>query len=56
MSQQAETERVREIFDASAAQYDKGMAFTEKLFLVMDEPGPVHRREGKCWRLPLAPG
>ena len=32
MSQQKETERVREIFDASAAQYDKGMAFTEKLF------------------------
>ena len=32
MSQQTETERVREIFDASAAQYDKGMAFTEKLF------------------------
>jgi len=24
MSQQKETERVREIFDASAAQYDKG--------------------------------
>ena len=32
MSQQKETERVREIFDASAAQYDKGMAFNEKLF------------------------
>ena len=32
MSQQTETERVREIFDASAAHYDKGMAFTEKLF------------------------
>ncbi len=31
ISQQKETERVREIFDASAAQYDKGMAFTEKL-------------------------
>ena len=32
MSQQTETERVREIFDVSAAQYDKGMAFNEKLF------------------------
>ena len=56
MSQQKETERVREIFDASAADYDKGMAFNEKLFLVMAGPGPVPRREGRCWRLPLAPG
>ena len=31
MSVQTETERVREIFDASAAQYDKSMAFNEKL-------------------------
>lgn len=31
MPQQTETERVREIFDVTAAQYDKGMAFTEKL-------------------------
>ncbi len=28
MPQQKETERVREIFDASAAQYDKGIAFS----------------------------
>ncbi len=32
MSQQKETERVREIFDASAAHYDRGIAFSEKLF------------------------
>ena len=31
MSQQKETERVREIFDASAANYDKAIAFSEKL-------------------------
>lgn len=31
MSQQRETERVREIYDADAAQYDKSMAFNEKL-------------------------
>jgi ubiquinone/menaquinone biosynthesis C-methylase UbiE len=31
MAEQKETERVREIFDASAAQYDRGMAFSEKL-------------------------
>ena len=32
MSQQTETERVREIFDASASHYDQGIAFGEKLF------------------------
>jgi ubiquinone/menaquinone biosynthesis C-methylase UbiE len=31
MSPQTETERVRELFDASAAKYDKAMAFNEKL-------------------------
>jgi len=31
MSQQKETERVREIFEASAAEYDRAMAFNEKL-------------------------
>ncbi|HXX78769.1 MAG TPA: methyltransferase domain-containing protein [Ktedonobacteraceae bacterium] len=31
MSPQTETERVREIFDASAAQYDKAMSFNERL-------------------------
>ena len=36
MSQQKETERVREIFDASAARYDRDMAFSEKLFLRLD--------------------
>ena len=46
MSSQTETERVREIFDASAAQYDKGMAFTEKLFF----------GDGRAWACSQAQG
>jgi ubiquinone/menaquinone biosynthesis C-methylase UbiE len=46
MSSQTETERVREIFDASAAQYDKGMAFTEKLFF----------GDGRAWACSQARG
>jgi ubiquinone/menaquinone biosynthesis C-methylase UbiE len=46
MSQQTETDRVREIFDASAAQYDKGMAFTEKLFF----------GDGRAWACSQARG
>jgi ubiquinone/menaquinone biosynthesis C-methylase UbiE len=46
MSQQTETERVREIFDASAAQYDKSMAFTEKLFF----------GDGRAWACSQARG
>ncbi len=46
MSQQRETERVREIFDASAAQYDRGMAFGEKLFF----------GDGRAWACSQARG
>ena len=46
MSQQKETERVREIFDASAVHYDKGMAFTEKLFF----------GDGRAWACSQARG
>jgi ubiquinone/menaquinone biosynthesis C-methylase UbiE len=46
LSPQTETERVREIFDASAAQYDKGMAFTEKLFF----------GDGRAWACSQARG
>lgn len=46
MSQQTETERVREIFDASAALYDKGMAFNEKLFF----------GDGRAWACSQARG
>ena len=46
MPPQTETERVREIFDASASQYDKGMAFTEKLFF----------GDGRAWACSQARG
>src|SRR6266513_4154802 len=46
MSQQKETERMREIFDASAVHYDKGMAFTEKLFF----------GDGRAWACSQARG
>ncbi len=46
MSHQTETERVREIFDASAVHYDKGMAFTEKLFF----------GDGRAWACSQARG
>ena len=46
MSQQKETKRVREIFDASAAHYDRGMAFSEKLFF----------GDGRAWACSQARG
>jgi ubiquinone/menaquinone biosynthesis C-methylase UbiE len=46
MSQQTEIERVRVIFDASAAHYDKGMAFNEKLFF----------GDGRAWACSQARG
>ena len=46
MSQQAETERVRAIFDASAAEYDKAVTFAEKLFF----------GDGRAWACSQARG
>jgi hypothetical protein len=46
MAQQKETERVREIFDASAAQYDRGIAFCEKLLF----------GDGRAWACSQARG
>jgi ubiquinone/menaquinone biosynthesis C-methylase UbiE len=46
MSQQKETERVREIFEASAAQYDRAMAFNEKLLF----------GDGRAWACSQARG
>lgn len=46
MSQQKETERVREIFEASAAQYDRTMAFNEKLLF----------GDGRAWACSQARG
>jgi ubiquinone/menaquinone biosynthesis C-methylase UbiE len=46
MVRQTETDRVRAIFDASAAQYDKSMAFTEKLLF----------GDGRAWACSQARG
>jgi len=46
MSQQKETERVREIFNASAAHYDRAIAFSEKLFF----------GDGRAWACSQARG
>ncbi|MGZ3627694.1 MAG: class I SAM-dependent methyltransferase [Ktedonobacteraceae bacterium] len=46
MSSQTETERVREIFDASASQYDKSMVFNEKLLF----------GDGRAWACSQAQG
>ena len=46
MSQQKETERVREIFDASAAEYDRAIAFSERLFF----------GDGRAWACSQAHG
>ncbi len=43
---QAETDRVRAIFDASAAQYDKSMAFNERLLF----------GDGRAWACSEAQG
>ena len=46
MSQQQETERVRELFEASAASYDRAMAFNEKLLF----------GDGRAWACSQARG
>ncbi len=46
MSRQKETERVREIFDVSAAHYDKAIAFSEKLLF----------GDGRAWACSQARG
>jgi ubiquinone/menaquinone biosynthesis C-methylase UbiE len=56
MSQQTETERVREIFDASAAQYDKGMAFTEKLFFGGGRAWACSKARGQVLEIAIGTG
>jgi len=56
MSQQTETERVRDIFDASAAQYDKGMAFTEKLFFGDGRAWACSQARGKVLEIAIGTG
>ncbi len=56
MSQQAETERVREIFDASAAGYDKGMAFTEKLLFGDGRAWACYQARGQVLEIAIGTG
>src|SRR5690349_6866537 len=46
MAQQKETERVREIFEVSAAHYDRAIAFSEKLLF----------GDGRAWACSQARG
>jgi ubiquinone/menaquinone biosynthesis C-methylase UbiE len=56
MSQQSETERVREIFDASAARYDKGMDFTEKLLFGDGRAWACSQARGKVLEIAVGTG
>lgn len=56
MPKQTETERVREIFDTTAAQYDKGMAFTEKLFLGDGRAWVCAQARGKVLEIAIGTG
>jgi ubiquinone/menaquinone biosynthesis C-methylase UbiE len=56
MSQQAETERVREIFDTSAAHYDEGMAFNEKLFFGDGRAWACSQARGQVLEIAIATG
>jgi ubiquinone/menaquinone biosynthesis C-methylase UbiE len=56
MSPQNETERVREIFDATAAQYDKGMAFTEKLLFGDGRAWACSHAHGRVLELAIGTG
>ncbi len=56
MSQQKETERVREIYDASAAQYDKGMAFNEKFFFGDGRSWACSQAQGQVLEIAIGTG
>ena len=56
MSQQNEIKRVREIFDATAAQYDKGMAFNEKLFFGDGRAWACSQAHGQVLELAIGTG
>jgi len=47
MTQQTETERVRDIFDSSARQYDKAMSFNEKLLCGDGRAGACSQARGQ---------
>jgi len=54
MPQQQETERVRDIFDASAAEYDKGITFAERLLFGDGRAWACSQARGQV--LEIAPG
>ena len=56
MSPQTETERVREIFDASATQYDKAMAFNEKLLFSDGRAWACSQARGKVLEIAIGTG
>jgi ubiquinone/menaquinone biosynthesis C-methylase UbiE len=56
LSQQTETERVRGIFDSTAAQYDKGMAFTEKLLFGDGRAWACSRARGQVLEIAIGTG
>src|SRR5690349_18367972 len=56
MSPQTETERVREIFDATATQYDKSMAFNEKLLFGDGRAWACSQARGKVLEIAIGTG
>ena len=56
MSPQTETDRVREIFDASANQYDKAMAFNEKLLFGDGRAWACSQARGKVLEIAIGTG
>jgi len=56
MSPQTETERVREIFDTTSAQYDKAMAFNEKLLFGNGRAWACSQARGKVLEIAIGTG
>ncbi|MBV9712914.1 MAG: methyltransferase domain-containing protein [Ktedonobacteraceae bacterium] len=56
MAQQTETERVREIFDASAAEYDRGIAFAEKLLFGDGREWACSQAQGRVLEIAIGTG
>ncbi len=56
MSQQKETERVREIYDESAAQYDRAIAFSEKLLFGNGREWACSQAQGQVLEIAMGTG
>ena len=52
---ETETHRVREIFESSAAGYDREIRFFERLSSATAGGGSAHRLRATSWRSPSAP-